>query len=128
MFIQKLHLAGHLPRWNPTRSQLPWRVPSIEPANAYLIRANNSSRAIARSLRLRWSSVPYDVKGAGRARKPAGVMHWSEGCRAIALIGVVGDAVEGLDMGSVVIPMHWAGAGGERRHRNVCVCRHLNHG
>ncbi len=48
--------------------------------------------------------VADDVEGAGRAVGPAGVVDGGEGCGTVAGVAVVGNAVEGMDVGRVVIP------------------------
>ena len=67
-----------------------------------------------------WGVVD-NVEGAGTGGKPAGVMHWSKGCRTVAGVGIEGDAVDRTDVGCVVELCHGAGAGGEWRGGDVGV-------
>src|ERR1035437_3552628 len=72
--------------------------------------------------RFRWGCVVDDVEGSRGEAGPAGVMDGGEGGRAVTGVWVEGDAVDGMDVGGVVVQRQRAGARGKRLCGNIGVC------
>jgi hypothetical protein len=63
------------------------------------------------------------VEGARGCCEPAGVMDGGKGGGAVADVRLEGDAIEGVDVGGVIVAIHGADAGWRRRNVHVDVGR-----